>query len=240
MFKCIFFFGGLFLIAIAFGANAKIIIKIGCSNFPPYFNVENGLCLRGKGIDKIRELNKKQKKYDFQLYVTAPARKTMDFQNRKFDMSLYSNINWGWDKSTVFASCIFGTDHEVFVARKDQVAGNNAYFDDIAAKRIVAINGYHYAFAQFNADREFLHKHFNIELTNTHEGNLMAVMLGRADMAIVTKSFLDDWRQEHPDLSPDLMEAKKYDQTYQFTAVVRKDGSLTKREIDQLLGCDSR
>ncbi|MDE1716227.1 transporter substrate-binding domain-containing protein [Chromobacterium amazonense] len=219
---------------------AHITINIACSNFPPYYYVEDGACVRGRALDKIRQLNEKQKKYVFKLYVTSPARKTVDFQNRKFDMSLYSNINWGWDKSTVFVSCIFYTDHEVFIARKDQVADNSAYFDDIATKRIVAINGFHYAFAHFNADREYLLKNFSIELTNTHQGNIMAVLLRRADVAIVTKSFLDDWRREHPDLSPDLVESKKYDQTYQFTAVVRKDSMLTKPEIDTLLGCDQR
>lgn len=216
---------------------ATIIVNVACSNFPPYYYVENGVCVKGKALEKIKQLNANQKNYEFRVFVTSPARKTVDFNQRKFDMSLYSNINWGWDKQEVFPSCVFANDYEVFITRKENTIVDPNFFDNISKKKIAAINGYHYGFANFNADKDYLRQNFDIELSNTHAGNIMAVILRRVDVAIVTKSFLDDWRAEHPDLAKELVESKKYDQTYQFTAVLRKNGPINQEEIDAILGC---
>ena len=62
-------------------------------------------------------------------------------------------------------------------------------------------SGYHYAFANFNADPKFMAEHFNATLTYSHDSNLLMVARGRADIALVTRSYLSDFLARNVDMA---------------------------------------
>lgn len=54
-------------------------------------------------------------------------------------------------------------DAELFVARAEPGRGQ-ANFKSLAGKRLALIHGYHYAFADFNADPRFLAVNYQADL----------------------------------------------------------------------------
>ncbi|MFP3589020.1 hypothetical protein SCB29_36305, partial [Paraburkholderia sp. SIMBA_055] len=96
---------------------------------------------------------------------------------------IFENPQWGWEQIAHQAVDMGLEDAEVFVAR--QANGNDPhYFDDLRGKRLALFNGYHYAFAGFNADPNYLRKTYNATLTYSHDSNLLMVQAGRADIAL--------------------------------------------------------
>lgn len=64
------------------------------------------------------------------------------------------------------------------------------YFADLSDKRMALHRGFHYGFAGFNADPDILRSHFDAQMTYSHDSNLRMLLLRRADVAVVTRSYL--------------------------------------------------
>ncbi len=71
---------------------------------------------------------------------------------------------------------------ELFVAKSEELRGQQ-YFEQLQGKQLALYRGYHYGFAGFNSDPEFLSSTFNANLGHSHDSNLLMVMRGRADVA---------------------------------------------------------
>jgi ABC-type phosphate/phosphonate transport system substrate-binding protein len=95
--------------------------------------------------------------------------------------------------------------------------------------------GYHYGFADFNADEQFLQERFNAQISNSHEGNIIKILRGRVDIAVVTQSFLARYLKDNPDVGEQLLISLKLDQQYHHTILIRKGAKPTVDEINALL-----
>lgn len=209
------------------------VVRIGGYVFPPYVQ-ENSGKFEGLTIDLIEVMNAFQSKYRFEFVPTSPLRRYSDFEAGVYDVILFESVEWGWRKLPVDVSKVYAQDCEVFVA-KTLPNRTQAYFDDIKGKSLLVYLGYHYPFADYNSDPEYLLRTFNARATVSHEANLRSVMAGRADLSVVTRSYLEKYLSDHPELIPRLMISDRKEQRYDHTVLVRRNVAPSVGEINDLL-----
>lgn len=214
------------------------VIQVGAYEFPPYVDETGG----GVTRDLLDLLNGAQSEFRFEMVRTAPQRRYEDLEQGRFDMIAFECRNWGWQDRPVDATRPFLRDAEVFVARAAPEIDQH-YFDDLRGKTILGRLGYHYAFAGFDADPKRLEQRYRTRVTVTHEGNVRSVVAGRADLAIVTRSFLTRFLHREPELARQILVSDRTDQIYEHTILTRRGAAVSAGWLDSLLdrlGADGR
>ncbi|MFT4927850.1 MAG: polar amino acid transport system substrate-binding protein, partial [Phenylobacterium sp.] len=111
-----------------------------------------------------------------------------------------------------------------------------SYFSDFINKDMIGMLGYHYGFAGFNADVDYLNKNFKITLTDSHQSNIQMVLNGRGDIAVVSKAYLQYYFLHHPQDKSQLLVSQKNDQIYRHTVLLRKGKPhINIKDINRLL-----
>ena len=220
------------LFALAAGVapvHAGEVVRVGAYLFPPFVEQTGGLT-----ADLVQAMNAFQKDYTFQLVNTSSNRRYRDMANGSFSMILFENIKWGWDPSTVQASKVFlKGDGEVFVARSQPGRGQE-YFSNQADKQILGVTGYHYGFANFDADPQRLMQRFKISFNPDNAVSLRNLLAERGDIAVITRSYLQSYLDKEPQTAQLLLVSDQLDQAYAHTALVKKNTKPSARELDVL------
>ena len=209
-------------------------VLVGGYIFPPFVEKNEQGKPSGITLDLIKSLNKIQSEFHFSFVLTSARRRYIAFEQKQFDILFFESMLWGWQKTPVEASKVFLSGGEVFIALKDK-AKNQDYFANLKNKSISAMLGYHYQFADFNSEPNFLRSKFNIHLSTDEKMNIQLVLLNRMDIAIVTKSYLDRFLLENPSARAKLLISDKMDQTYKHTVLVRNNISPSVNKINELL-----
>lgn len=215
-------------------ANAAQVVRIGAAHFPPYtIRPERGADT-GLLPELVAALNGLQKEFEFVIVPTSIPRRFRDFEQGRIDMAIFENPDWDWQHIPHETVDMKLEDAEIFVARKVQ-GRDQSYFDQLGGKRLALFSGYHYAFAQFNADPKYLAENFNATLTYSHDSNLLMVLRDRADIALVTRSYLSDYMGRNQDEASRLMVSERIDQTYRHYALLRPQSPLRGEQFDAML-----
>lgn len=213
-------------------ASAQQIVKVGGYEFPPFIDkAPGGTSLT---LDLIHALNAYQKKYLFQFVETSSKRRFINFDEKKYDLIFFESIEWGWQGKDVEASDVIMHGGALYITRADRYK-DQRYFDDIRGKSIWGILGYHYGFANFNSDYDFLKKHFNAHMTTSQDGLIEAAVSGRADISVVVKEYLQIYLFKHPEVEKKILISKKFDAVNLYTILVRKGIHPEVAEINKLL-----
>ncbi|MFJ4157634.1 substrate-binding periplasmic protein [Pseudomonas sp. NPDC089752] len=221
-------------LAVPAWASSALDVKIGAAHFPPYTVRPEQGADTGLLPQLVEALNRLQQDYRFVLVPTSIQRRFGDFQQGRTDMAIFENPEWGWQQIPHQTVDMGLEDAEVFVAKKLD-GRDQRYFDDLAGKRLALFNGYHYAFAGFNSDPAYLRKTYNATLTYSHDSNLLMVQAGRADIALVTRSYLSDFLKRNPTSSSQLVPSTRIDQTYHHYALLRPEAAITGAQFADLL-----
>lgn len=215
-------------------ASAAQVVRIGAAHFPPYtIRPEKGADT-GLLPELVAALNTVQSGYQFVLVPTSIPRRFRDFEQGRIDIAIFENPDWDWQNIPHESVDMKLEDAEVFVARKMD-GRDQSYFDDLQGKRLALFSGYHYAFAQFNADPKYLGEHFDTSLTYSHDSNLLMVMRDRADIALVTRSYLSDFMARNRADASQLLVSERVDQTYRHFALLRPKAPLSAMQFDEFL-----
>ncbi|WP_295898847.1 substrate-binding periplasmic protein [uncultured Bdellovibrio sp.] len=213
----------LFLSSMAFAKPTPV--DIGGYDFPPYvISKNNGF--QGLTLDLIQLLNQKQSKFEFRFVPTSPSRRYHDMKEGRYQIIAFECKSWGWNPDLVTSTKIFQEGGEVFIALNEP-SRTQAYFKDLKSKKIRGMRGYHYGFLGLSTGPKAL-KEFNLELTNTQEGNIRAVLNKRTDIAIVSKEYLDIYLKENPQDQKFLLISKNFDQIYRLGLLVSNEQSTIK------------
>lgn len=209
-------------------------VNVGAAHFPPYTvrpecGVDTGLLPQ-----LLDALNQLQSDYHFVITPTSNARRFREFAQGRVDMVLFENPAWGWRDIAHERVDMGLQDAEVFVAKR-QPDRQQSYFDDVASKRLALFNGYHYAFAGFNASPQYLNRAFKAIITYSHESNLMMVLRGRVDIALITRSHLADLLQHNAQAKDQVMVSERTDYIYRHAALLRPDGPITGQAFARLM-----
>ncbi|SHN25953.1 ABC-type amino acid transport substrate-binding protein [Pseudomonas asturiensis] len=227
---------GLFLVTSLFMATqaaAAQIVRVAAVHFPPYMvRPERG---EDAGLLPmlVTALNAEQDDYDFIMVPTSVPRRFRDFSEGRFDIAIFENPDWGW-KSIAHETVDLGLeDAEVYVAMRLEGRGQE-YFDNLSGKRLAIFSGYHYGFANFNADQKYLSEHFNVTSTYSHDSNLLMVTRGRADIAPITRSYLIDFMAHNRDEASKLLVSDRIDQIYRQYALIRPGSAINAARFNSL------
>ena len=214
-------------------AKAEQVVRVIGYTFPPFIQSKGD---GGVTSDFLAFLNQNQSDYRFTLSKTSPNRRYRAIERREADMILFEMMEWGWkdQASKLTGSRTILKGGEVYIASKAN-GRNQSYFADIKSKRIAAVFGYHYGFAGFNNDREWLEKNFTISLTHEPSRVLSMVSQGRSDVGIVTESFLAQCLADNPNKFENLLISEKKDQEYRLKALVRNEAPITAETFNRLL-----
>ena len=210
---------------------AAVEIKVVGYHFPPFVDDYGGLT--PKLIDGLNDM---QSDYNFVFTKTTPARRYRDLQTGRGDIVFFEMPKWGWSKSNVQyeETREILTGKEVYLALK-KPGRDQSFFQDLTSKRIAAISGYHYGFANFNSDSKWLKQQFDISLTQSHTTNIRVLRAERVDLSIVNVSYLQKFFKENPGLKSQILVSDKNDQTYHLKAIIRKDAPIKKAMLESLL-----
>ncbi|WP_207868104.1 transporter substrate-binding domain-containing protein [Pseudomonas sp. 58(2021)] len=215
-------------------AQAVQVVRVGAAHFPPYtIRPENGADT-GLLPELVAALNSAQSDYRFELVPTSIPRRFGDFKEGRTDMAIFENPDWGW-KDIPHTTVDMGLeDAEIFVAENEPGRQQN-YFADLKGKRLALYSGYHYEFANFNADPKYLAETYNATLTYSHDSNLLMVLRGRADIALVTRSYLFDYLLRNAKVRDELLVSQRIDQIYHHYAILRPEAPITGEAFGKLL-----
>ena len=131
-------------------------------------------------------------------------------------------------------SKVYQKGGEVYVALK-KIGRDESYFTDFSTKRMIGISGFHYSFAGFNYEEDYLVKNFNMLLTPDNGRNMKLLLSDRGDIAVVTQTYLQRFLLENPDVSSSLLISKKLDQKYNHTVLLRPGISPSVDEMNEML-----
>ncbi len=139
-------------------ANAEKIVRVVGYTFPPFVSNDG---TDGLTMEFLKFLNSRQSDYRFQFFKAPPKRRYWTIENQQADIILFEMPEWGWQK---YAQLIDQTrvllhGGEVYITQVLK-GRNQAYFDRISDKNLVGVFGYHYGFAGFNNDQDWLDKNF--------------------------------------------------------------------------------
>ncbi len=218
-------------------AVAATRVVVGVYHFPPVAIVAGSSEIQGLAGDLIAELNARQSDYRFVPFVTSPKRRHLDFAEGHYDVIFFESPRWSWQGVDHLATQPILMDREVYVAlaKPDR---DQSFFEPIGERRIVAMLGYHYSFADQVTDETVLRQRFDIELSHSHRRNLELILADRpsiAEVAVVSESYLQLFLERRPDLRERLLISDTADQTYRMRALVRTDAAISLPALSALL-----
>ena len=213
---------------------AQQVVHVGGVYFPPYVYKGEQAITRGLLPQLVEALNESQADFRFVIVPTSIPRRFRDFEDGRIDLALFENPSWNlWAEIPHQAVDMGLEDAEVFVARVE-ADRDQRYFERLQGKRLALFNGYHYAFAAFKSDPEYLIKTHNAAVTYSHDSNLLMVMRRRADVALVTRSYISGFLERYGQYSGQLLVSERVDQIYQHHALVREGAPITAAQFEAL------
>ena len=230
----------LILTALAFAQTSAIksevkTLYVGVYNYAPYAVADEQGNYQGLTPDLISLLNRHQTQYHFEIYPVSPKRRYQAFANAQYDMIFFENPDWGWESTDFLSTAAFHSDGDIYVALADKDRDQH-FFDDLKALKILGISGFHYGFAGFNADEDYLHQNFNILLSWSNERNLELLCERNGDVAVMGKAYLRDFFIHHPDMSKDFLLSERYDQRFHHYILLRPKAGIDLAIMERLLG----
>ena len=209
-------------------------VRVAAAYFPPYVFKNEQPHNPGLLAQLLEALNQAQSDFRFVAVPTAVKRRYRDFQQQRIDLAIFENPGWGWQDIPHTALDMRLEDSEVFVARVES-GRTQSYFDDLHDKSLALYHGYHYAFADFNAEPDYLVKTFNATLTHSHESNLLMVLHQRVDIALATRSYLDSFLERNRQYAGQLLISERVDQRYRHHVLLRPGAPIKAQQFAAIL-----
>lgn len=213
---------------------ASQTVQVAGAHFPPYVVKPESAEASGLLLEMLAALNELQTDYRFVVRPTAIPRRFRDFQEGRIDLVVFENPDWGWQGIPGARIDMGLEDAEIFVA-KAEPGRSQHYFAKLAGKRLALYNGYHYGFADFNPDPEFLQREFDAKLTYSHDSNLLMLLRERADIALVTRSYFNAYLEQNPKLAGSFLASERLDQSYHHYAVLRPGAPISAAQFSALM-----
>ncbi|RED51050.1 substrate-binding periplasmic protein [Aestuariispira insulae] len=215
----------------AFGDSLPI--KVLGYHFPPYLDQKNN---QGITHDFLEFLNENQENFQFKLEFTTSKRRYRALEQRRGDMFFFEMPEWGWEGSGVAYQStrpiLRGGEYYIALAKPDR---DQSYFLPLRERKIAAILGFHYGFANFNADQKWLKAHFNIILSNSQKKNLDLLRKHRVEVAVMPISFLAHELRQQPELHDLFLVSEQPDQFYHLGTIIHPDAPIATAEMEAML-----
>lgn len=205
-------------------------VLVGGYNFPPYLNVLTADRFEGATVELLEHLNALQDEVHFLLAPMTASSRYVSYRHGRFDVIFFESADW-WQaqEADIEFSAPIAVDRDLYIAL-DNGQRDQSFFNDLSSARLIAAAGYHYGFADFDANQSNLEARFNISFAPNPETSLVMLERDRGDVALVNESFLVACElRGHP--LPDLLVAEQADRDYQLSVGVRPQSTLALEQL---------
>lgn len=217
-------------------ASAETEIRVGVYNFPPIASINEDNEVTGLLAETLERVDRAHQDIRFKIIHTSPHRRHLDFEAGLYDVIFFESPNWGWENYDFNATIPILTDEDIYLALK-KPGRDLSFFDDVSKRRIVAISGYHYGFANLETNNAKLEKRFSIEFSNSHRRNINLIKADRpsvAEVAVVSRAYLQKHLERHPEDWDTFLVSEVPDQSYRLSIITRKDGPVDANDMVRL------
>jgi len=219
---------------VCMSALSSTEIKVRGYSFSPFLDFKQNGEAFGATIEIIKELNMIQDKYHFKFYKTSSKRRYNHFENDDLDVIFFEDKAWGWNKYKINSTDVFAKGGEVYITKYSPKKTQN-YFKNFSNKKLIGVLGFHYGFANFDANENTLKRKYNMLLTSSPESIINLILKGRGHIGVITESLLRKQLKEDKSLKRKIMISENYDQKYKHTALVNANSPITKDEMNKLI-----
>lgn len=209
-------------------ASAETEIRVGVYNFPPIASINEDRQLTGLLAETLERVDSANQDIHFKIIHTSPQRRHLDFEAGLYDVIFFESPDWGWENHDFDTTIPILTDEEVYLALK-KPGRDPSFFDDVRKRRIVAISGYHYGFADLETNNVELEKRFDIEFSDSHRRNIKLIKADRpsvAEVAIVSRAYLQQHLKHHPEDWETFLISEIPDQSYYLSIITHPDAPV--------------
>lgn len=212
-------------------AETRQTVVVGGYQFEPFVGPYDGVSGEFVGL-----LNKTQNRFDFTFQEIPASQRYALMASGEIDMILFEQSIWGWQEqgAAVAVTPPILSGAEVLVGRAGEFEGDLLY-EALETRRLALTRGYHYGFADFNADPAYLEAHFSVIFADHQRDTLTLLLEGKADIAVLNEAFLERAYMADPSLRAALTQAKRHDQDYSLPIMVRVGGPVSLSGINQML-----
>ncbi|WP_297797581.1 transporter substrate-binding domain-containing protein [uncultured Marinobacter sp.] len=217
-------------------ASAETEIRVGVYNFPPIASITEDNQVTGLLADTLERVAKAHQDIRFRIIHTSPQRRHLDFEAGLYDVIFFESPEWGWENHDFNATMPILTDEDVYLALK-KPGRDASFFDDVNKRRIVAISGYHYGFANLETNNAELEKRFDIEFSDSHRRNINLIKADRpsvAEVAIVSRAYLQKYLERHPEDWDTFLVSEVPDQSYRLSIITHPDAPVDDKDMIRL------
>ncbi|WP_162181419.1 transporter substrate-binding domain-containing protein [Thalassospira australica] len=215
-------------------AQGAVTVKVGAYEYGVVYYYEDG---KPGGIVPvlIQRLNDLQDDYKFELVETSSRRRYQDVTDATVDLILLESERWDWGDFDVTFSDPIVTESDLYVAL-DTHPDVPRLFANVTDSQMLCVLGFHYGFAQYNADPQYLRDNFDVLLRYNEKEVLEGVLAREAPIGIVSVGFLASEYAKHPGLQSRLAIADAPDATYDLVSVLGKDAPIALDQYNDLIG----
>ncbi|MFO6424448.1 ABC transporter substrate-binding protein [Motilimonas sp. KMU-193] len=212
----------------------KTLVKVGGYPFAPYVTKSASGEYSGLTLDLIEQLNLIQDKYQFTFVSTSSPYRYQAFSRNRFELMFFENKMWGWQHADFYTLPLPIDDGEVYIAKKDPASSAN-YFTDLATKKLVLVEGYHYNITNDLTDKAILRKQFDVTFVTNNNASIEAILRGRGEVAPVTWSYLQHYFRQHPESKEQIISSERWDQRYQHQVLLSHSAAISYDELLMLI-----
>lgn len=214
-------------------AKDRIPVKVGAYEYGVVYYFENG---EPNGIVPIliKMLNDIQTDYDFQLAETSSRRRYQSIGAGEVDLVLLESSQWEWQDFDVGFSEPIVREKDLYVALAERT-DLDQLFANVTTQPMLCVLGFHYGFADFNADPDFLQQNFDVLLRYNEKEVLNGLVAGEAPIGIVSAGFLARQFVADPALRDRVVMADEPDATYDLVSVVSNSSAIPIAEFNKLI-----
>lgn len=214
-------------------ANEPVQVKVGAYEYSDIFFYDND---QPNGVvpKLIKLLNDFQENYEFRLAETSSRRRYEGLMNGDFDLVLFDSPKWEWHELDVQFSDTLLVESDLYVAL---ASGEDpeALFSDVLSYPILCVLGFHYSFADFNADPAFLEANYDVLLRYNEEDVFDGLLAGEAPVGVISAGFLTTKLNQQPELSEKLVFAVMPHARYDLVSVLSSNSAITLEQFNQLI-----
>lgn len=208
--------------------RTEVIVGMGAR--PPFLDIYGKT---GAGPEILQAMNLVQDKFSFKHKIVATKRKQQSFQELWVDISMWDNLNWGWQGFQVSATLPIIEANDIFITKKSN--NSTQLFANLEQQKIVIVNGYHYHFLGYETDVNKINERFNVIQVRTEEAAIKMVQSGRATIGVVSDSSYH-WFIKRNNLGNNVFDKAPFvDANYTRHFVVPKSSPVSVEEINTIL-----
>lgn len=217
--------------AVAIGAaHAQIKVVVASDSWAQLMYLDDKNVPRGAIADFVNRMNEVQDKFRFELIIYPRLRVDRAFMDKEADVYPLRTTLWTNPALGLLPTKTLFSSGDIYFAKRSNRFGGRKVFDDLKAKSIVGVRGYHYGLFNNNSDEAYVKKNFNAYLVASNEAVIQFILADRADVGIVPEVIMAKYLED-PTMREQLIVADEFDSRVEFSNLVRKDGPIS---VDQM------